>query len=99
MTKLMQALDENPGQAYEFEAELPSGNTVTGTIGPMIGDKCCIEVHFSRSPPSDEDKRLAREVTDSLMGCPAEAEFDANKLGGLANARKAARRKMGGGIG
>lgn len=99
MTRLMEAILNDPAAVFEFEATLPSGNVMSGTIGPIIGDKLCSHIGFSANPASDEDIRFAKSAMDECVGSPAAMVAVSQTKQEREAAAMAARRFLGGGQG
>jgi hypothetical protein len=99
MTKLMQAIAENPEAVFEIEANLPSGNRMSGTAGPMIGAKICVHMNFAKSPASADDIAIARRVLDQLFESEAAFIAVSNTADEHSQAVKEMRAFMGGGEG
>jgi hypothetical protein len=92
----MAALREDPSSSYTVEADLPTGNMLIATVGPMIGIRCCASVSFRDQPPSERDKELALEILTKVMGSdPAGVE----EVHGADAAATATRKFLGGGMG
>ena len=64
---LREAFLNDPNLVAEVWADLPSGNAMLATVGPMIGDKVPSGIRFKDDPPSEEDVRLAKEALEKLM--------------------------------
>lgn len=92
MTRLMFEILKDPDAVFELDADLPTGNRMMGTVGPLIGDRLVSSITFVKSPASEEDITIARRVLDTALGQPSvfalvsnsEAERSAN----LAELRK-----------
>ncbi len=99
MTKLMQEMIKDPGATFEIEADLPSGNRMVGTVGPILNGRMCAHIGFSRGEPTPEDIQFATEVMNVAVGEPpalkrvtkGKAEYEA--------AQQDVRRFFGGGQG
>jgi len=98
-TRLRDELVADPSAVFEIRATLPSGNVMSGTVGPLIGDRVCSRIEFSVNP-SDEDTADAIATMDELMG-GAERQFlrVAKTAKEGAEAIAARRRFLGGGQG
>ena len=62
MTRLMQEVLADPGATFEVNADLPSGNRMMGTVGPVIGGNLQSAITFSISPASEADVATALHV-------------------------------------
>lgn len=96
MSRLLDAIREDPDAVFAFEADLPSGNRMSGTIGPVVNGKILSHVTFRDNPPSAEDIRITKETLNRAMGL-------APVFTGITDSREEAsaivRRFMGGGQG
>ena len=99
MTKLLQSMLDDPDAVFEITADLPSGNRMTGTVGPMIGANLVVSVTFSKFPVSDEDVRIARYALDQALGKEPVVVAVSNSAEEHVQAIKKARLFMGGGEG
>ena len=98
MTKLMRELLADPDATFEIEADLPSGNTLYGTVGPIIGSKMQSQVGFANTA-TDEDVKMARMILDRMVGMPPAKVIETHSTQELTEARRDMRRFMGGGEG
>ena len=99
MTKLMSEILKDPDAVFQFEADLPSGNRMIGTCGPLIGDRLHAAITFSRSPASEQDVALAQRVFNLAIGKLPEIAQVSNSPEQREEALKTMRKFMGGGQG
>ena len=96
MTRLMQEILADQNATFEIEADLPTGNRMVGTVGPIIGSKLCSQVTFTKNPASEEDIKIAREVLQRAIGATEEVFRISNTREEHNQAAKAIRRFLGG---
>jgi hypothetical protein len=99
MTKLMTDILNDPSAIFEVSADLPSGNRMVGTVGPMIGDKLQSAITFTQSPASEEDIAIARCVIDQALGQESAIVLVSQTPAERVAAFAAMRKFMGGGQG
>jgi hypothetical protein len=68
--RLRDELLKDPDAVFQIEADLPSGNQLRGTVGPIINNRVMVRLTFTTQPPSEDDLAWGRRVMDSLMGGP-----------------------------
>ena len=68
MTRLMQELLADPGCSFEVDADLPSGNRMFGTVGPLIGGRVSASLIFETNPPTPEDIEIAKRGLAQAVG-------------------------------
>ena len=99
---------DSPGRApvvvrvlavFEIDADLPSGNHMYGTVGPMIGANLAASIRLKIDPPSAEDERIARAVMDNQMGKPSDLFIRSREPAEHREAFRKVREFMGGGQG
>ena len=71
MTKLMREILKDPNAVFEIEADLPSGNRMIGTIGPVFDGKMSSSIQFRDDPPIESDLELAVAVLNKALGVDA----------------------------
>ena len=99
MSRLLDEIAKDPSAVFEVEAELPSGNMMFGTVGPLVGKALCCRIMFRKDPASDEDIAAAKSALDQALGRAADF-FNVSKTPEEHRAANAAaRRFMGGGQG
>ena len=99
MTRLMEELERCPTAVFEIETTLPSGNKISGTIGPIINRALQTEVTFSDNPPTADDIRDATEALNFLVGWKATKFFQYDTEEGRKESIKECMKLMGGGQG
>ena len=99
MTKLMREILKDPDAVFQFEADLPSGNRMIGTCGPLIGDRLHSAITFSVSPASEQDVALAQRVFSLAIGKIPEIAKVSNSPEEREENLKTIRKFMGGGQG
>ncbi len=99
MSRLLDEICKDPVAVFEFEAELPSGNAMSGTVGPMIGNKLCTSIKFRANPASDEDVSVALECFNKLLGKTPEFAIFSDTPEGHSNSQMVVRKFLGGGQG
>lgn len=95
----MREILKDPEAVFELAADLPSGNRMMGTVGPMIGNKLSSAITFSRSPPSAEDIAVAHHVVNEALGKKSKIAMVSNSPEERAKSIAALRKFMGGGQG
>ena len=98
-TRLMKAILEDPGAQFDLEADLPSGNRMKGTIGPVVGDKLTTSLTFSICPASEEDVTIAINLVNQALGQKAAVALVSNSPEERQAALQKMRGFMGGGKG
>ena len=96
MTRLEEELRKDPAATFDFSCELPSGNVMHGTVGPLIGGRLVASVAFERQPHSEKDAADAQYVLACLLGCPP---TDALTVRSAEEYSRRAREFLGGGQG
>lgn len=96
MSRLMDELRKDPNAVFEVNADLPSGNRMLGTVGPLLNGRLCASVHFSQIPPSTEDVSLAKAIMVQQIGSEPEQIASVNDS---ADASAIVRNFVGGGKG
>lgn len=97
--RLLEEIRKDPAAVFGFEARLPSGNVMRGTVGPLVGDRLCIQAGFAVVPPSAEDINVARAMLDEIMGQPPAICHVVNNAQEREASKKVFRKFMGGGQG
>lgn len=97
-TRLMRELEKDPDAVFDVSADLPSGNRMRGTVGPLIGDRCCCSIMFT-GEASEEDIALATICMNKVMGKPAAMTHVARGQDALEEGATVARKFLGGGMG
>lgn len=77
------AIREDPGAKFNIEYDLPTGNRVRGTIGPMVGNRITCNIWFSQDPSDAEVETAQRSLNEALgsMGW-RELDYDRTALTG-----------------
>ena len=99
MTRLMQELLKDPKAVFEVNADLPSGNRMLGTVGPIIGDRLHSAITFTISPASEDDVAIAKQCLDQALGMTSEVALVSNTNGEREKNLAVMRKFMGGGQG
>ncbi len=99
MTKLMQEILKDPAAVFEIGAKLPSGNEMSGTVGPMIGGKIHCSIHFSVNPASPQDVEYATQAMNVVLGQDHAMAIVSNSEKERGEALKKVRQFFGGGQG
>lgn len=68
MSKLLDAIREDPTAVFSVEVDLPSGNRMDAKVGPMVNGRLVVNIGFDKQPPTDADIHLAERVMSQLMG-------------------------------
>ena len=97
MSRLLDEILKDPDAVFEIDADLPSGNHMYGTVGPMIGANLAASIRF-RNEPVAEDVQIARDVIHNQLGKP-ELEICSHSPDEHMKAARKLREFMGGGQG
>lgn len=97
MSKLMDELRDDPNAVFEISADLPSGNTLIGLIGPMVGIRLTAEFSFT-GPATEEDMEWARKTAEQIIGIKPDFIMDSRNKAEHDNALAKAHQFMREGI-
>lgn len=67
MNRLLEEINADPDATFQIEIDMPGGNQLRGTIGPMVGRRLCCSINFLRDPTDDEVLQ-AQELMNKIMG-------------------------------
>lgn len=69
MSRLLDEIMKDPSATFEIEIDMPSGNTILGTVGPMVGARLACNLGF-RDDPTDAEMKMALGIMTELVGTP-----------------------------